>query len=268
MPDPAVIARLRGPVAPLGRTWPVARRFGRRRVTKKAKPGRSFVLLRLGDHKPPRFWSTPRSSPSSCAPRRRLRPALARVAAAAEHLRLAEQLAAQRQGLHVVEREVARCVRRNAEAWTPGPVPRYVLGPVPLAPVAPLGSVACRVPCGLLEAAVARDAARAVGGRDSAAQARRDPHSRCPPVDIARDLHVVMGVHAAQPHAPDGVVTLARSVVGVARPVCQRQELTEGPCPRAVQGVVPAAVRRPGMVSAAATRAAGDDTTDRAELHP
>ena len=35
----------------------------------------------------------------------------------------------------------------------------------------------------------------------------------------------------------------------------------------AVRGVVPAAVGLPGVVSAAATRAAGDDATDRAQLH-
>jgi hypothetical protein len=40
------------------------------------------------------------------------------------------------------------------------------------------------------------------------------------------------------------------------------------PGPRAVQGVVPAAVRLPFVVGAAATRAAGDDTADRAQLHP
>ena len=40
------------------------------------------------------------------------------------------------------------------------------------------------------------------------------------------------------------------------------------PGPRAVQGVVPAAVGRSGVLGAATTRAAGDDTTDRAQLHP
>jgi len=40
------------------------------------------------------------------------------------------------------------------------------------------------------------------------------------------------------------------------------------PGSRAVQGVVLAAVGLPGVVSAAATRAAGDDTADRAQLHP
>ena len=40
------------------------------------------------------------------------------------------------------------------------------------------------------------------------------------------------------------------------------------PGPRAVQSVVPAPVGLAGVVSAAATRAAGDDTTDRAQLHP
>ena len=40
------------------------------------------------------------------------------------------------------------------------------------------------------------------------------------------------------------------------------------PGPRAVQGVVPAAVGLAGVLGAAATRAAGDDTADRAQLHP
>jgi len=40
------------------------------------------------------------------------------------------------------------------------------------------------------------------------------------------------------------------------------------PCPRAVQGVVAAAIRLPRVLETATTRAAGDDTTDRAELHP
>lgn len=39
------------------------------------------------------------------------------------------------------------------------------------------------------------------------------------------------------------------------------------PGSRGVQGVVAAAVRLPRMISAAATRAAGDHTTDRAQLH-
>ena len=40
------------------------------------------------------------------------------------------------------------------------------------------------------------------------------------------------------------------------------------PGPRAVEGVVPAAVGLAGVLRAAATSAAGDDTTDRAQLHP
>jgi hypothetical protein len=39
------------------------------------------------------------------------------------------------------------------------------------------------------------------------------------------------------------------------------------PGARAVHGVMPTLVRLPGMLGTAATRAAGDDTTDRAELH-
>ncbi len=40
------------------------------------------------------------------------------------------------------------------------------------------------------------------------------------------------------------------------------------PGPRAVKGVVPAAVRLAGVLGAAATSAACDDTADRAQLHP
>ncbi len=40
------------------------------------------------------------------------------------------------------------------------------------------------------------------------------------------------------------------------------------PCSRAEQDVVPAAVGLPRVPEAAATRAAGDDSTDRAQLHP
>jgi hypothetical protein len=40
------------------------------------------------------------------------------------------------------------------------------------------------------------------------------------------------------------------------------------PCPRAVQSVVPAAVGLAGVRRAPATRVAGDDTADRAQLHP
>ena len=40
------------------------------------------------------------------------------------------------------------------------------------------------------------------------------------------------------------------------------------PAPRAVQGVVPAVVGLAGVLGTAATRAAGDDTADRAQLHP
>jgi hypothetical protein len=40
------------------------------------------------------------------------------------------------------------------------------------------------------------------------------------------------------------------------------------PGPRAVQGVVPAPVGQAGVLGTAATSAAGDDTTDRAQLHP
>ena len=40
------------------------------------------------------------------------------------------------------------------------------------------------------------------------------------------------------------------------------------PGPRAVQGVVPAAAGLAGVLGAATASAAGDDATDRAQLHP
>ncbi len=40
------------------------------------------------------------------------------------------------------------------------------------------------------------------------------------------------------------------------------------PLAGAVQGVVAASVRLPGVRGTATTREAGDDTTDRAQLHP
>jgi hypothetical protein len=66
-----------------------------------------------------------------------------------------------------------------------------------------------------------------------------------------------------------GAALVARAPVPVlAVPGTEHAGAETLPGPRAVEGVVPAAVGLPSMVSAAATRAAGDDTTDRAELHP
>ena len=66
-----------------------------------------------------------------------------------------------------------------------------------------------------------------------------------------------------------GGAQVARAPVAVlATPGAKHAGAEALPCPRAVQGVVPAAVGLPGVVSAATTRAAGDDTTDRAQLHP
>jgi hypothetical protein len=66
-----------------------------------------------------------------------------------------------------------------------------------------------------------------------------------------------------------GVAPVARAPVpALATPGPKHAGAEPLPVPRAVQGVVPAAVGLPGVVGAAATRAAGDDTADRAELHP
>ncbi len=56
-------------------------------------------------------------------------------------------------------------------------------------------------------------------------------------------------------------------VPALATPGAEHAGAESLPGPRAVQGVVPAAVGLPGVVGAAVARAAGDDTTDRAELH-
>jgi hypothetical protein len=56
-------------------------------------------------------------------------------------------------------------------------------------------------------------------------------------------------------------------IAALATPGAQHAGAQALPGPRAVQGVVPAAVRLAGVIGAAATRAAGDDTTDRAQLH-
>ena len=66
-----------------------------------------------------------------------------------------------------------------------------------------------------------------------------------------------------------GGALVARAPVAVlATPGAQHAGAEPLPGPRAVQGVVPAAVGLAGVLGAAATRAAGDDTTDRAQLHP
>ncbi len=65
------------------------------------------------------------------------------------------------------------------------------------------------------------------------------------------------------------VALVARAPVAVlAAPGAEHAGAEALPRPGAVEGVVPAAVGLPGVLEAAATRAAGDDTTDRAQLHP
>jgi hypothetical protein len=65
------------------------------------------------------------------------------------------------------------------------------------------------------------------------------------------------------------VALVARAPVAVlTAPGAEHSGAEALPWPRAVEGVVPAAVRLPGVLEAATARAAGDDTTDRTELHP
>ena len=66
-----------------------------------------------------------------------------------------------------------------------------------------------------------------------------------------------------------GRALVARAPVAVlATPGAEHSGAEVLPFARAVQGVVPASVGLPGVLRAATTRAAGDDTTDRAQLHP
>ncbi len=65
-----------------------------------------------------------------------------------------------------------------------------------------------------------------------------------------------------------GGTLVARAPVPVLTTPCPEHSRTEAlPGPRAVQGVVAAAVRLPSVRRAAATGPAGDDATHRAELH-
>ncbi len=66
-----------------------------------------------------------------------------------------------------------------------------------------------------------------------------------------------------------GGALVARAPVAVlATPDAEHAGAESLPGPRAVQGVVSAAVGLASVLRTAATRAAGDDTTDRAQLHP
>jgi hypothetical protein len=66
-----------------------------------------------------------------------------------------------------------------------------------------------------------------------------------------------------------GVALVARApAAALATPCSEHSRAETLPGPRAVEGVVPAPVGLPSVLEAAATRAAGDDTTDRAQLHP
>ena len=67
---------------------------------------------------------------------------------------------------------------------------------------------------------------------------------------------------------PVGRAPVARAPVAVlTTPGAEHSGAEPLPGPRAVQRVVPAAVRLSRVLGTAATRAAGDDTTDRAQLH-
>ena len=66
-----------------------------------------------------------------------------------------------------------------------------------------------------------------------------------------------------------GWALVARAPVAVlTTPGTQHAGTEPLPGLRAVEGVLPAAVGLPGVLGAAATSAAGDDTADRAQLHP
>jgi len=68
---------------------------------------------------------------------------------------------------------------------------------------------------------------------------------------------------------PVGRTLVARAPVAtLATPGAEHPGAETLPGPRAVEGVVPAAVGLPGVLGAATASAAGDDTTDRAQLHP
>jgi hypothetical protein len=67
---------------------------------------------------------------------------------------------------------------------------------------------------------------------------------------------------------PDEGRAEARAPVAVLATPCAKDSGTQAlPCPRAVQGVVAAAVRLPGVRGAATARVARDDTADGAQLH-
>ena len=66
-----------------------------------------------------------------------------------------------------------------------------------------------------------------------------------------------------------GVALIARAPVAMlATPGVEHAGAEALPGARAAEGVVAAAVGLPSVLGTATTRAAGDDTTDRAQLHP
>jgi len=64
-----------------------------------------------------------------------------------------------------------------------------------------------------------------------------------------------------------GTLVARAPVAALATPCAEHSDAKALPGLRAVQGVVPAAVRVACVLGAATARTAGDDTTDRAELH-
>lgn len=70
------------------------------------------------------------------------------------------------------------------------------------------------------------------------------------------------------PRRVGGTLVPRAPVPVLAAPGAEHAGAESLPGPRAVEVVVPAAVGLAGVLGAATTRAAGDDTTDRAQLHP
>jgi len=75
-------------------------------------------------------------------------------------------------------------------------------------------------------------------------------------------------IHGQVARRMTGTLVASAPVAVLAAPGAQHAGAEPLPGSRAVQNVVPAAVGLPGVLGAATTSAAGDDTTDRAQLHP
>ncbi len=108
-----------------------------------------------------------------------------------------------------------------------------------------------------------------VGGCALARVARAAQHRRVGDVErrtAGGERHDVVDGQVA---CSVGGAAVARAPVAVlATPGAKHPGAEPLPGPRAVEGVVAAAVGLPGVLGAATTSAAGDDTADRAQLHP